>query len=143
MAAAAWLLVLGLWGAGLAWLRHDWPRLAANRHAKPDAEVEAWFSEAQTEYLRGHWLEAETLISRVLARQPADVEARLLRASIQRRTNRTAAARTTLDELKESGRATEWLLEIESELERLNESENKRNQIPGRVEADQEPRRAA
>ena len=142
-AAAAWLLVLGFWSAGLAWLRHDWPRLAAKRPQKADAEVEAWFSDAQTQYLRGHWLEAETLIGRVLARQPGDVEAALLLASIQRRTGRAAEVRHTLQELRENGGAVKWLLEIESELKQLSDSETNKNEIVERVDENQETRRAA
>ena len=50
-----------------------------------DPQLDDWFREAQHEYLKGHWIAAETQLTRLLARQPADAEARLLLASLQRR----------------------------------------------------------
>ena len=53
---------------------------AANKHlaSTSDPQLDEWFCEAQTEYLKGHWFEAETLLARLLSQRPDDVEGRLL-----------------------------------------------------------------
>ena len=125
--AASWLLVLGLWSAGLVWLRRDWPRLAGTTDVGKRPELDVLFHQAQHEYLKGHWIEAETLVARLLGESPRDVEARLLLALIQRRTGRRSEARRTLRELKEDESAARWLFEIETELKRIDELEGEAN----------------
>jgi len=119
-AAISWLLVLGLWSAGLVWLRRDWPRPTI-RESREELDVQ--FQQAQHEYLKGHWIEAETLVARLLGECPCDVDARLLLSSIQRRTGRRSEARQTLRKLKEDESAGRWLFEVESDLVRIDELE--------------------
>jgi hypothetical protein len=123
-AAAAWLLVLGLWGLGFAGLRRDWGKLATRQKPGANAEVESWFTAAQAEYLKGHWLEAETLVRQILARQPGDAEAWLLLVSLHRRTGRHAEARRSLIEMKDMPAAAKWSREIETELAHLSKQAN-------------------
>jgi hypothetical protein len=124
-AGLAWLLVLGLLAFGI-WR----PPRAGLREAggKPDeAEaIDVAFGEAQHEYLKGHWLEAELIIGRLLAKHPRDVEARLLRASIERRTRRWAEARQTLAALAADERAAKWWPEIAAEMEQIAELQSER-----------------
>lgn len=127
----AWVLVLSFWvtNFALAVWKNTRP-LAATAASQP--EWEARFREAQGEYLKGHWIEAETLLARLLARHPDDVEARLLRAMIERRTGRLSAARATLTELCQLESSSCWRMEIETELARLaaRESTPSTNQAP-------------
>jgi len=118
IASVGWLLVIGLWALGLAWLKRDWPRLSAMADASLREQVEGLFREAQHEYLEGHWIDTEWLIRRLLKRAPADVEARLLLASVQRRSNRLVEAKKTLVELKGVA-GDKWRLEIEMELQQI------------------------
>lgn len=122
-AVLAWVLVLSLWIVGLRATRRDWrlicPPVAANR----EPQLDQWFQEAQTQYLKGHWIEAETLVRRILARNP-DVEATLLLASLQRRTKRSSQARQTLNELSTTPAAARWQHEIATELKQLSEQES-------------------
>jgi len=122
-AAIAWVLVLGFWAYGIVWLRHDLPGLSSVHGSEANPEHEALFCEAQHKYLKGHWLEAETLVARLLGKRPADIESRLLLASIQRRSKRWNEARKTLVELQEAPAAGKWLLEIETELQQIEELE--------------------
>jgi hypothetical protein len=119
-AAIAWVSVLGLWILGLRWTAQTWSQLCPPK-PKSDPQLENWFREAQHEYLKGHWIEAETLLKRILARQPVDAEARLLLASVQRRTGAQNQARQTLTELQPV--AAKWQWEIDAELKQMTELE--------------------
>jgi hypothetical protein len=120
--SASWVLVLGLWVYGLVRLRREWNRVAPPNRTDP--LIDQWFREAQTAYLRGHWSEAETLVKAILERRSADVESRLLRASIERRMKQYEAARQTLEDLKADDAAIRWRLEIAAELAQLAELAN-------------------
>jgi len=115
--AAAWILVLGFWVAGVWLARRD---LIPPKAVPP--QIDQWFREAQTQYLQGHWIEAETLLAKLLAQRPEDVEGRLLLATVQRRTGRLAAAMRTLSELSQSESAARWALEIHTEQKRVQAS---------------------
>jgi len=133
-AAIAWASVLGLWIVGLRWTGQGWSKLCPPK-PKSDPQLEDWFREAQHEYLKGHWIAAETLLTRLLARQPADVEARLLLASVQRRRGARSQARQTLTELQPV--AARWQGEIDAELRQLTEVDTEREVDPA------EPKRKA
>ncbi len=81
------------------------------------------FATALAEYLRGNWLEAETHVRQLLAKHPADVEAALLLATVQRHTLRIDEARATLDELVRWDGAEAWQMEIDQEYRQLTEKE--------------------
>jgi uncharacterized membrane protein (DUF485 family) len=110
--AAAWLLVVGFWMVGW-WIER--PRAVVSA-ATADPQDNEWFIAAQTEYLKGHYVEAEMLLDKVLSRDPADAEARLLLASIQRRTRRLDESSQSLRALAEAPTAGRWVWEIEREL---------------------------
>jgi hypothetical protein len=120
LAAMAWLSVLGFWALGAVGIRRDW-HLMHGRREPADPESETLFRDAQNEYLKGHWIEAETLVARLIARAPADVEARLLLASIKRRTKRWDEAKRELVQMRDEPAAARWLLEIDSELRQIDE----------------------
>jgi predicted Zn-dependent protease len=109
---------------GLRWTSRDWPRLFPNQ-SKTDPQIDNWFREAQQAYLQGHWIEAETLLAQLLKRQPADADARLLLASVQRRSGARKQARQTLTELQPV--ATRWHWEIAAELEQITELEEEKS----------------
>jgi len=116
---SAWVLVLWLWTVG-------WRRGAlilaceAAKSLPSDADSDARLCEAQTEYLKGHWLEAESLLVRLLVRRPGDAVARLLLASVYRRSGREELARQQLAELALLPAAAVWREEIAAELKQLS-----------------------
>jgi hypothetical protein len=129
-AVVAWLMVLGLWIGGAVWLRRDDPRLICGGAAgRRDPQLEAWFCEAQHEYLKGHWIEAESLIRRLLSQRPYDAEAGLLLATIQRRSLCWFEAKRTLENLKANAAAAAWTFELESEQRQIAELESESTNV--------------
>ena len=96
-------------------------RIAALKTVDPDDKI---FKEATQHYLGGHWFEAESLLTKLLKKNPRDVESALMHATLCRRTGRWEDAKTILDRLsfyEESGR---WFREIEMERRQIAEAEN-------------------
>jgi hypothetical protein len=79
------------------------------------------FRRALTEYLRGAWFEAESLCGQVVANHPRDVDARLMLATLLRRTKRYADAQIQLAQLERIESASKWQAEIELEKRLLKE----------------------
>jgi hypothetical protein len=77
------------------------------------------FQEAQTEYLKGNWFEAERKLDFLLRRNEHDLEARLLMATLLRHTKRFDEATGQLNILAGLDGAHRWALEIHREGELL------------------------
>ena len=73
------------------------------------------FLRAQSEYLHGHWHEAESLLQQQLRRFGGDVDARLMLATLYRHTRRTAEADQQLQVVQRTDGAEKWQWEIEQE----------------------------
>jgi hypothetical protein len=73
------------------------------------------FSEATVQYLRGNWYETETVLIGLLAKNPRDIEAMLMQATLYRHTKRYDEAQAVLDKLQLLEGAGRWSLEIETE----------------------------
>jgi len=125
-AVGVWTLVLGFWVLGVRSGRRE---LSGSEDSK-SSETDAWLREAQTHYLKAHWIEAETLLAKMLVQRPAEVEARLLLATILRRTGQTAEARRRLTELASEPAATGWKWEIDRELARIAGGADNSNEAP-------------
>lgn len=125
----AWVFVLSFWIVGVRAGQRSTLRL---KESSPtiDPELEARFTAAQHQYLRGHWIEAETLLGQLLAVNPEDCEARLLLASVERRSGRPNDARRTLVSLQTLSAAGRWTQEIERELALVNAPAAERNPPP-------------
>ncbi len=77
------------------------------------------FRSAQAQYLQGDWLAAEQTLRQILTRQPRDVEARLLLATLLRHTSRLEEAAQHLVCLERMEQAERWSFEIAGERLRL------------------------
>ena len=82
------------------------------------------FLAARGEYLRGKWNKSEELLSRILADDPRDVEARLMLATLMRHRSRIDEAREHLRRLQRLERAGNWNMEIEREWRALRRMES-------------------
>jgi hypothetical protein len=114
-----WLATAVIWaGSGLfiGW-RGGLSDTAADAAARDDL-----FRQALAEYLKGAWFEAETLFGRLVAKDPRDVDARLMLATLLRHTDRPADAQRQLDELDRLEKADKWRAEIDRERQILKAS---------------------
>lgn len=115
---ARWL-VWSLWigiliAASITFFRTLWGG-AHPTVASPEPSDEALLALAQTDYLRGEYLEAEVSLHRILSSGREDIEAALLLASVLRRTGRSRQAGECLDRLERFDRAAVWRDEIARE----------------------------
>lgn len=114
----AWPMILLIWSTS-SWVAYrQIPDLMAAPTSEKVASPErpdTLFIQAQREYLGGHWEEAETLLERQIRRQPRDVEARLLLATMLRHSRRLAEAEQQLAETLKFDESIEWKFEIDRE----------------------------
>ncbi len=113
--AAAWVLVLWFWIVAARSAASFMAQEAARR-TPPNDDANRLLVQAQTEYLKGHLSQAESLLTQLLETYPGDAEARLLLATLCRRTGRKEDAEIHLKELMELPEAAAWRMEIASEL---------------------------
>lgn len=92
-------------------------RVAESRADDSTELGDTLFIRAQREYLKGHWTEAATLLTRELQRNPRDVESRLLLATLMRRRQEWEAAREQLSILLRFDESINWKHEIGREQE--------------------------
>ncbi len=99
-------------------------RRARRREAVAKSPIgEDLFQLAVSEYLKGHWFEVESTLSRLLSANAADVEARLLSVTLLRRTRRPAEAKIQLRLLERLDGAARWQQEIAQEQQYLGEDQ--------------------
>lgn len=109
-----WGAVTGFWIVSAARAYRQWPQLdkpshGANAHG---AEDQGLFLQAQSEYLLGHWFEAETVLNKLVRHSHRDVEARLMLATLYRHTKRFEAAIKELNEIGRLDGSAKWQAEI-------------------------------
>ncbi len=121
-------------GAWKSWCGYGWAALvafwalgvwhAARHHASSGDfhghNQQDLFIQAQAEYLRGHWVEAQALLEQLIGRNPEDIEAQLLLSSVYRRSRRIELSRRQLRRLCTFEEAARWRFEIERELTALD-----------------------
>lgn len=118
-----WLLTAGWLAIGTIWLICAWygwqlvPTLLRNDAVPEEDDL---FVRAQEQYLSRHWLEAEELLTELLARQGQDAEARLLLATLYRHTDRMGEAAECLTRLERTDRGARWCVELARERQLLD-----------------------
>lgn len=116
---AVWTVLGACWLASVVAGCRWWWRQGA---AAQDVREAGLFERARDDYLRGHWLDAETTLHELLARDARDVDARLMLASLYRRTRRHDEAQRTLARLERLDGAEKWHDEIRRERALLAEA---------------------
>ncbi len=113
--AAVWILVLWFWIVA-ARSTAKFLSVEAAKQTPPNDDANRLLMQAQTEYLKGHLSQAESLLTQILETCPGDAEVRLLLATLCRRHGRNEEAMHHLNELSELPQAATWRMEIASEL---------------------------
>ncbi|HVX14336.1 MAG TPA: hypothetical protein VHC22_24330 [Pirellulales bacterium] len=115
-----WAAVTVLWSVsvitGWRWSRER------STHRRPAREQDL-FPRALGEYLKGNWYEAEAACKNMLRRVPGDVQARLLLATLLRRTRRWPEAHEQIAALRRLEAAAAWEFEIADEEQRLSDAQ--------------------
>lgn len=101
-----------IWAAvALTWFGSAVAAFMRKDAAASDAEADP-YPQALEQYLRGNWFEAEQILARLLDRNPRDLEARLMLATLLRHTGRHQEAARQLDCLERCEGSGKWALEI-------------------------------
>lgn len=115
---ASWLVTSCWMGMLIFWVvecvRSHWQFGKMQADSVP-AAGDNRFVQAQHEYLKGNWFEAESLLHAILADAPRDPEAHLLLASVLRHSRRWAAALRRLEQLDMLDTSARWRFEIRRE----------------------------
>lgn len=106
-----WIFAIGTWFVSMIRNCLTLPGLLASS----DARSSQLLVEAQGDYLRGNWFEAEAKLLQVLHLHSRDAESLLLLAGVLRRTKRHPAALRRLGQLELLDSAAGWYFEIQRE----------------------------
>ncbi len=109
-------------GAGSWWIASGWICWRRRSELSGNQSTEDLFREAQGEYLKGHWLQVESILRRILKHNPRDVEARLMLATALGHSRRFGEAKRELDKLGRLEQSEKWQFEIEHERQRLKQA---------------------
>jgi hypothetical protein len=108
----AWTAIAVVWvGSGIVarWrARGEVPRESGSQRRDPYGEV-------TEQYLKGNWFEAECALAGLVRRDPRDVDAGLMLATLYRHTGRLDEAARQLDHIERFDEAAKWVLEIDRE----------------------------
>ncbi len=97
---------------------------------QPSAGKPDFLSDAQMEYLRGHYEEAELLLRRQLNRYPDDIPAGLMLGTLYRHQGRLVLAKRQLSQLSKWDLSIRWRFEIDKELDTIEELLAQSNENP-------------
>ena len=111
-----WCLCGSFWLVGLVHAR--WAATRRRVAAESDSQLDLFLA-ARGEYLRGEWSRAADLLQQLLRKDPRDVEARLMLATLLRHEGQTEEAREHLRKLQRLERAGHWNEEIQREWQQL------------------------
>ena len=115
----AWTLVAAVWVGSTVVTRWRDKRAAGNDDAARPGDP---FGEAVEQYLKGNWFETECILAGLLRRDPRDVDAGFMLATLYRHTGRLDEAADRLDQLERLDEGVKWALEISRERRWLGEA---------------------
>jgi hypothetical protein len=113
-----WVAFGVCWLVAAGWSVRQCRRRAASGEPAPTGDA---FAEALEHYLRGDYYQTEHVLEGLLRRNPRDLDARLLLATLLRHTGRLDEATRQLDTLARFEGAEKWELEIGNERQLLTE----------------------
>ncbi len=113
--AVAWPILLMFWTV-TAWLAfQNLPDVMSVKTLTQQTIFEhpdTLFIDARSEYLKGHWQQAEALLLKRLLQTPRDIEARLMLATLYRHTRQFDNAWAQLDSIGDFDESATWQPEL-------------------------------
>ncbi len=88
------------------------------------------FIQARNQYLKGNWLQCESLLDSALEDYPGDLESRLLRISLLRATRRFEEALLEITRFNKWDGAEKWSFEVSREVELLERILSEKDESP-------------
>jgi len=115
-----WTLSIAIiWGLSLSKVKIHVTTSSSDAEKEEDQGL---FIKAQEEYLKGHWYEAESLLTQRLGGNPNDDAARLLLVSVYRRASQPSKAFEQLDEIRST---QDWQWEMKQERQQIERSQQR------------------
>jgi hypothetical protein len=108
-----WVFLVAFWAHGVWQAARHQSSCSDLRQSHNQRDL---FIRAQTEYLRGRWVEAQSLLEQLIRQDPRDIESHLLLSSVFRRSRRIDLSRRQLRRLRAYEEAAPWRFEIDREL---------------------------
>ena len=118
-----WVMLGIMWAVSLFSSETNASETASYNDSKKHPKAD-FFRDAQTHYLKRNWLEAEQILVEMLSENQKDAEARLLLATLYRRTKRYQEAEQQLTILRKWRGAESWWTEIERETRVITDMRN-------------------
>ena len=115
-----WPIVAFIWIGSAIVTFWQLEQIVHPRHSAAESQ-DTLLIRAQTEYLKGNWSEVTSLINERLKREPRNVPARLLLATLFRRTGNLEKAAQQLDVLSRFDESCHWQFEIARERDLIQE----------------------
>ncbi|MGI9516445.1 MAG: tetratricopeptide repeat protein, partial [Pirellulaceae bacterium] len=115
-----WPVVLSVWLI-FGWIAWRFLDGLAKPRETGDKTDDTLFIQAQTEYLKGEFTQAELLLAQRLQTDPRDAEARLLLVALCRRSGRVEKAAQQLASLQRLDTSIPWKFEIDREQKRIEQ----------------------
>jgi hypothetical protein len=118
-----WAIGAVAWIVAALWSAHRCRQEVAATSHEPGKDT---FGEALSHYLKGDYFQAERLLEVLLRANVRDLDARLMLATLMRRTGRFDEAAKQLDTLVRFDGVAKWQLEIEHEREQLADAKTRK-----------------
>lgn len=112
LVTVGWAAVVAIWGT--SWYVSTRRQTAHDQQPAEASQADPLLA-VQRHYLQGDWYQAEALLKQVLADNQADIEARLMLATLKRHAERYDEALSDLQALQQLEAAEPWQHEINAE----------------------------
>ncbi len=126
-----WPILAAVWIVSAMISHHDLSARQKKQQTAADLSPvpDTLFIQAQREYLKGNWADAETLLNRRLRFRSRDVESRLLLATLLRHRHRFADASVELETLARFDESEPWKFELDRERKLLQFDQQQLSEI--------------
>ncbi|MDA7950884.1 MAG: tetratricopeptide repeat protein [Pirellulaceae bacterium] len=124
-------IIAAIWLKNLFYNFRFSPEFHSNRQKN---DLQKLFLQSQREYLQGNWVGAQLLLHQLLRESPADVESRLMLATLYRHTKQYDLAEKEISHLKQIDAEGLWQFELGVELKLITKSREEDSTEAGKTQ---------